>query len=89
MIDGQTVAFPFEQFDGIATAVQENKNAAIGHIGAKMFFHQATEPIEALAKIGRAMVPKIFRRSVEVQQPGKWRYFDFNYPQYNHPTLTF
>ena len=88
MVDGQIVAFPFEPFEGIATAVHENKNAAIGHIGAKMFIHQATESIEVLTKIGWAMVPKIFRKSVEVQQPDKWRYFDFNYPQHNHPTLS-
>jgi hypothetical protein len=30
MVDGQTVAFPFEELDGIASAIDENEHAAIG-----------------------------------------------------------
>ena len=80
VVDGQIVAFPFEQFDGIATAVQENKNTAIRHIGAKMFFHQAQRPSNPLRKSAGPLIQKYLVEAsrcstlypLQVDESGRW-----------------
>ncbi len=67
MIDGHTIAFPFEQLDGIASTVDENEHATPFDLCIHKLLHQATESIKALTKICRPLEPKILRGSVEMQ----------------------
>jgi hypothetical protein len=47
VIDGQSITFPFEQLDGIASAAEENEHAAPFNLCIHKPIHEATESIEA------------------------------------------